>query len=979
MNKSIPFIVFILMNLSSLVAQQFDFTVQSGHTGLVKNLVFSDNSAFIASSGYDKKTIVWDLKSNKQLLSVVTSKPCKQIFFVQSDSFLITVEDNIVSKWSISSGNIIQSYSGSISNCFSLSINELIVTEGSSASVIDCKTFEKKYSFKLPNQFSKVLLTKDKLLLLHSVYNCGYSIDIPKTNAVISEPALTVEQNKNMLKLGGNNAVVSNTDEPFVYFLQNHSIVCKAIKEDVKVNQYIHPFTVATGTLFESYSSQAISSKYLLAGSSKGFIYMYNSKSGKHLKTLNLHEETVNAIAISKDEKYFVSSSNNEIALWDMKQLKPILWYRSMSQAISCFDLSADGKKIISGTSNGELKFWNMETNEIKQGEVQLSAAKRSAGISVYINEVKYVNDSIVDLDIVFGEQEGITFKKATTFKGRWELNTNSISLTPIKQYTSFDVPYQIINSSLSVYAEKQKSTVTANGSSLNWFINGNPFEIKKAHEDKITCIKIDQENNILYSSCADGSLKTWDLSSGLPLLTMLSYKSNYLYVTPENYYYASKGGLKNVGFKKGLSVYPFEQFDLQYNHPEKIIAKLPFFDEQQQALYASAYKKRIKRLGVNETQVISDFKNVPQILITSKDVSSTKKAMYTLAFTAIDSTTKIKSVTVLINGTNVAQRNYSNLNTIEDSLEIELSSGVNFIQVYAINSKGLSSVKEDITVTKSNNKKPSLYMLVIGADKFEQSIYNLKYPSKDAKDFAKVYVKNKHYESVEVKNISGSDVTKTAIVNAIKAWTTMKVNDELVLFYAGHGLLDKNLNYFLSTYDINFNSPEEKGLAYDTLIAMLEKIPARNKIVYIDACHSGEVDKEDLVKSNETAIKEEGLVFRSVTGGVKAKENAVGLKNSLEVSKILFADLRQNNGVTVISSAGGAEYAIEGDKWNNGVFTYCLLSGLKSNKSDLNKDGKVFMDELQQYLMVEVKRISNGLQVPTSRSENIYNNIQIK
>ncbi|MBW3546126.1 MAG: hypothetical protein KY428_11110 [Bacteroidetes bacterium] len=96
-------------------------------------------------------------------------------------------------------------------------------------------------------------------------------------------------------------------------------------------------------------------------------------------------------------------------------------------------------------------------------------------------------------------------------------------------------------------------------------------------------------------------------------------------------------------------------------------------------------------------------------------------------------------------------------------------------------------------------------------------------------------------------------------------------------------------------------------------------------------------------------------------------------------MSKQLFADMRRNSGATVISSAGGAEYAFEGKKWRNGLFTYVLLNGLESDKADLNNDGMIMLSELQKYLVSEVPRMSGGLQTPTSRVENLHNDFRIK
>jgi hypothetical protein len=103
-----------------------------------------------------------------------------------------------------------------------------------------------------------------------------------------------------------------------------------------------------------------------------------------------------------------------------------------------------------------------------------------------------------------------------------------------------------------------------------------------------------------------------------------------------------------------------------------------------------------------------------------------------------------------------------------------------------------------------------------------------------------------------------------------------------------------------------------------------------------------------------------------------------MNLKSSFELSKVLFADMRVNNGTTIISSAGGAEYALESKEWKNGAFTYCFLNGLKNKKADLNGDRQVLLSELQEYLSITVSELTNGKQVSTSRIENLQNDFRI-
>jgi hypothetical protein len=97
-----------------------------------------------------------------------------------------------------------------------------------------------------------------------------------------------------------------------------------------------------------------------------------------------------------------------------------------------------------------------------------------------------------------------------------------------------------------------------------------------------------------------------------------------------------------------------------------------------------------------------------------------------------------------------------------------------------------------------------------------------------------------------------------------------------------------------------------------------------------------------------------------------------IGIKSSFELMQELFANVSKGSGSVVISAAAGNSYALESDEWRNGVFTYTILSGLKNETADQNKDGKVTVTELKDFVSKEVERLTDGAQKPTSRRENL-------
>jgi hypothetical protein len=83
----------------------------------------------------------------------------------------------------------------------------------------------------------------------------------------------------------------------------------------------------------------------------------------------------------------------------------------------------------------------------------------------------------------------------------------------------------------------------------------------------------------------------------------------------------------------------------------------------------------------------------------------------------------------------------------------------------------------------------------------------------------------------------------------------------------------------------------------------------------------------------------------------------------SFEMMQNLFTDLSNSNGAVIISAAGGMEYAFEGDKWNNGVFTYCVQQGITNKMADKsitgNYDESVSVAELLMYVSRRVSELT--------------------
>lgn len=561
--------------------------------------------------------------------------------------------------------------------------------------------------------------------------------------------------------------------------------------------------------------------------------------------------------------------------------------------------------------------------------------------------------------------------------------------------------------------------------------LKGKQIKEYKGHSAEVYSMAFSHDGRFMYTASGDQTIKIWNLADegklrmtfeeymdyverefgkeaidkvGMEALTDL-YNENMNYIevkaiatlyvandkewicwTNENYYATSRKGSRSVGFhvNQGHDVsakyYEFEQFDVKFNRPDIVLSTLKTDTADLGDLFKNAYFKRLQKLGISQ-EMLSDKIQAPKLELNTNN-QKTSSPFVRINFVMSENEDYLNRLFITNNDIPTLGRDgldflkMDSMRFISYSMKEYLVPGMNRIQMWCTNTKGVRSKRETVNIIYAPEVeiKPDLYFIGIGASEYQNADMNLKYAAKDVDDFISFYTTdNALYDSIHVKKLQNNEITLGKIEETAKLVQQSKITDHVIIYIAGHGVLDANFDYFLATYNMDFKNPETGGFAYSYLEKLIDKIPARTKTIFMDACHSGELDKEEVVFVDQEMADVGGIQFRSVGTAVKSTSGA-GYANSFHLMKNIFTDLRSQSGATVIASAGGAEYALEGDQWKNGVFTYALIDGLKSGAADLNDDGKIMLSETQKYLQQKVSQLTDGRQKPISRYENNSN-----
>ncbi len=222
----------------------------------------------------------------------------------------------------------------------------------------------------------------------------------------------------------------------------------------------------------------------------------------------------------------------------------------------------------------------------------------------------------------------------------------------------------------------------------------------------------------------------------------------------------------------------------------------------------------------------------------------------------------------------------------------------------------------------------PDGVAVIIGNQNYQGRIPAVDYAQRDAEAIKRYVIDVLGFDPDNI--IFLKDATKIEMETALgnksnhqgQLWRYLdpKGGSDLVVFYSGHGVPGQNDGraYLLPT-DAKPDFAEINGYPIEVLYQNLGKLKARTKMVFLDACFSGDSPKGMLIRSASPVF-------------IQAKTVNVG------------PDL------TVLTAAHGTQLASWDEQTKHGLFTNFLLDALYG-KADSDGDGKVTGEEAKAYL----------------------------
>ena len=491
---------------------------------------------------------------------------------------------------------------------------------------------------------------------------------------------------------------------------------------------------------------------------------------------------------------------------------------------------------------------------------------------------------------------------------------------------------------------------------------------IKLNEKENIRAVTVTKNNRFLFSNTQEFKVKLWDLETKQLAATLypIPATGDWAIVMPDGRFDASPQAQKDIYFVKGLNTFPLEILYEQFYTP-KLLPRLlageqyaPIdadFDNLKKApVVKISYEQKTRNLTVEDdgTPSYTNITGLAQITVNARAEND-----------------RIDEIRLFHNGkiVNLATRGLfvtdDVTNTDSKNYTIILMPGQNTFRAIALNSQRTESKPDEISVNYQSGAKPAnkqpiatvgngiidavdknatLYLVVVGINKYQNEKMSLNYALADATAFKDEIEKDTKTVLTNIKTwfVTDNAANKQGITDAFaEVQKIAKAQDVFVFYYAGHGVIGKDKEFYLVPNDVsNLKNVQEeletKGISAKILQKYAVDIQAQKQLFILDACQSAGAFNE-MLSADGDQQKSIAVVSRST-------------------------------GTHWMAASGAQQYANEFSQLGHGAFTYVLLEALKGSAA---ADKMITVNGLKNYLQQEVpelmKKYSGTLQYPAS------------
>jgi len=250
---------------------------------------------------------------------------------------------------------------------------------------------------------------------------------------------------------------------------------------------------------------------------------------------------------------------------------------------------------------------------------------------------------------------------------------------------------------------------------------------------------------------------------------------------------------------------------------------------------------------------------------------------------------------------------------------------------------EGPTGVDVDTPPAGTPVSRPGSAALVVGIQAYKNlpEVFGAK---RDAEVMAKYLREVMGFE--DVKLLVGNDATKGLFESAVNKWLERQVEagGDVAVYFAGHGSVDRHGEPYLMPYDASPEDTYGTGFKVAVLVDKLAGIPARNRLVMLDACFAAR------------------------------KEGPGGGDRPVVVTK-----LTDPANVALFTATGPNQISNPLKPKGHGLFTYYLLKGLGGVADTAGDgDGKVTLGELHKYVRDRVSVEAQKLGATTDQEPEL-------